>query len=498
MDAKEYIAEFDEVKADFEKSVAEFGLPFEAKETQLRETRVCVAEQCGCHCENGNASLWLNWISPACVACRTGERTATFFTSLKCSRHCYFCFNPNQEDYGYWLSHKRDIAGELREAHAAGAGFDCLAITGGEPLLFKSDVYAFLDAVRELYPRAHVRLYTCGDFLDDACLAELRARGLDEIRFSVKLDGDEALAPEHARTLDAIERAVAFIPDVMVEMPVGPHDGPAMKELLVRLDAMGVRGVNLLEFGFPLCNAEAFAERGLELRQNPYPILYNYWYAGGLPIAGSEAECLELMRFAAERSLRLGVHYCSLDNKNTGQIYQQNKGFLLDKVFAAAHGWLHFDEEDYFLKCVKVVGDDASAVLGWALREVRVAGERDAMSERVAAGERSTAADVQSVAAEPDMESEWAVAVEQAVENERNTAGEQATASEQVAANGAPLMAVRFVDYDESAQVVAFPCAWLPDARNAFPAVDFIESLNVVELDDSGMPVVREVDARIV
>ncbi len=57
---------------------------------------------------------------------------------------------------------------------------------------------------------------------------------------------------------------------------------------------------------------------------------------------------------------------------------------------------------------------------------------------------------------------------------------------------------MRFVDYDESTQVVAFPRAWLPDARNAFPAVDFIESLNVVELDDSGMPVVREVDARIV
>ena len=446
MDAKEYVAAFDVVKADFEKSVAEFGLPFESKETQLREERVCVAEQCGCHCENGNASLWRNWISPACVACRTGERTATFFISLKCSRHCYFCFNPNQEDYEYWLSHKRDIAGELREAHAAGASFDCLAITGGEPLLFKSDVYAFLDAARELYPQAHVRLYTCGDFLDDACLAELRDRGLDEIRFSVKLDGDETLAPEHARTLDAIERAVAFIPDVMVEMPVGPHDGPAMKELLVRLDEMGVRGVNLLEFGFPLCNAE---------------------------------ECLELMRFAAERGLKLGVHYCSLDNKNTGQIYQQNKGFLLDKAFAAAHGWLHFDEGDYFLKCVKAVGDDASSVLGWALGEGPVAAERDAMSERVVAGEQVAAA-------------EWLA------ENERVAAGDWAAASEQNAANEAPSAAVCFVDYDESTQVVAFPCAWLPDARNAFPTVDFIESLNVVELDDSGMPAAREVDARIV
>ena len=69
MDAKEYVAAFDEVKADFEKSVAEFGLPFEAKETQLRETRVCVAEQCGCHCENGNASLRRN-----CVRCMPHRR----------------------------------------------------------------------------------------------------------------------------------------------------------------------------------------------------------------------------------------------------------------------------------------------------------------------------------------------------------------------------------------------------------------------------------------
>ena len=298
MDAKEYIAAFDEVKADFEKSVAEFGLPFEAKEMQLRETRVCVTEQCGCHCENGNASLWRNWISPACVACRTGERTATFFTSLKCSRHCYFCFNPNQEDYEYWLSHKRDIAGELREAHAAGAGFDCLAITGGEPLLFKSDVYAFLDAARELYPQAHVRLYTCGDFLDDACLAELRDRGLDEIRFSVKLDGDEALAPEHARTLDAIERAVAFIPDVMVEMPVGPHDELAMKELLVRLDAMGVRGVNLLEFRLSAVQCRGVCRARLGASSKPVShsvqLLVCGWAAhcgqrGGMP--GAYAVC---------------------------------------------------------------------------------------------------------------------------------------------------------------------------------------------------------------
>ena len=105
-----------------------------------------------------------------------------------------------------------------------------------------------------------------------------------------------------------------------------------MKELMVRLDAMGVRCVNLLEFGFPLCNAEAFAERGLSFVRTRIPFCTTIGMRAGLPIAGSEAECLELMRFAAERGLKLGVHYCSPDNKNTGQIYQQNKGFLLDKV----------------------------------------------------------------------------------------------------------------------------------------------------------------------
>ena len=45
--------------------------------------------------------------------------------------------------------------------------------------------------------------------------------------------------------------------------------------------------------------------------------------------------------------------------------------------------------------------------------------------------------------------------------------------------------------------MAAFPCAWLPDARNAFPTVDFIEGLNVVEPDGSDAPVVCEADDRI-
>ena len=140
-----------------------------------------------------------------------------------------------------------------------------------------------------------------------------------------------------------------------------------MQELLVRLDDMGVRGVNLLEFCFPLCNAEAFRDRGFELRKHPFNYLYDYWYGGGVPVAGSEAEALTLMEYAVRESLLLGVHYCSSDNKNTGQVYQQNKVFTCDDGVWAHYPWLEADEGDRLLKCAKAFGDDAAHVRDWAL-----------------------------------------------------------------------------------------------------------------------------------
>jgi len=49
--------------------------------------------------------------------------------------------------------------------------------------------------------------------------------------------------------------------------------------------------------------------------------------------------------------LRLGVHYCSLENKHTGQVYQQN-------ALARQGKPLYFSQRDYFLKSAKVFGED--------------------------------------------------------------------------------------------------------------------------------------------
>lgn len=58
MDVREYAKAFNQVERDYEEAVAAFGVPFEASESCSRARRAQVARACGCHCENGDGSLW--------------------------------------------------------------------------------------------------------------------------------------------------------------------------------------------------------------------------------------------------------------------------------------------------------------------------------------------------------------------------------------------------------------------------------------------------------
>ena len=448
MNYAEYAQAFDEVERDFEEAVEAFGLPFEASETQPRGERSRVAEACGCACENGGASLWRNWISPACIACRTGEQTATFFVDLRCTKHCYFCFNPNQDSYDYFLAHKRDIVSELEQAHAHGARFRHLAITGGEPMLHKQQVLAFLQRARQLFPGVHTRLYTSGDLLDEAALRELAESGLSEIRFSIKppdVDDDQE------RTYELMQCAVDIIPDVVVEVPVIPGTLEVMRDLLLRCDSIGVRGVNLLEFCFPLHNAEQFRKRGFCLRKRPYDYLYDYWYGGGVPVAGSEGEALALMELATQRNLSVGVHYCSSDNKNTGQIFQQNRAFFADSDLKAHYPWMIEDAGTRFLACAKVFGEEASDVGAWL------------------EGREASCA--------PDPTAPAAVSC---------GLGSGAPAAAVPPVLGSDALAAVPCGFDPDVSAVSFPLSAVSRVQAAFPQVTIAKSLNVVEQGEEG------------
>jgi sulfatase maturation enzyme AslB (radical SAM superfamily) len=105
-------------------------------------------QQKGAIFRNDDKSIYINQISPACVACREGVGSATFFISLQCNRDCYFCFNPNQEHYDYFLHNKRDLVDELDQIRASGQHIHHLALTGGEPLLHMKETTDFFQHVR--------------------------------------------------------------------------------------------------------------------------------------------------------------------------------------------------------------------------------------------------------------------------------------------------------------------------------------------------------------
>jgi len=330
----------------------EFGEPHAQREA-VAQVRARLREK-GATVRNGGASICVNGLSTACVAC-TGGASETFYFSLKCHRNCYFCFNPNQENYEHHLTHDRDWRSELAAIEASGRPMTHLALTGGEPLLRPAEACAFFARARTSWPQAHLRLYTAGDHLDLAMLRDLVAAGMNEIRFSFKPDDDPA---QWERGLERIRMAVQQEPQlaVMVEMPVIPGTQQRMRQLLLDLDAAGAWGINLLEFCFPLHNWEAFAQRGFKVANPPFPVLYDYEYAGSLPIEGSELACLELAEFALDEGLRLSVHYCSLENKHRDQVLQQNRLAQVDDACYV------LDEQDFFYKTAKVFGRDVAPV----------------------------------------------------------------------------------------------------------------------------------------
>jgi len=352
-----YARIYSDIERDFMESLREFGLPFARTGNEVTggalARRVSALARRGVRVENDCKSIWLNWLSSACQTCRLGVGTETYLTSTQCPRDCYFCFNPNQERYEYYLTHEHDVCAELRQRHAAGVSFRDLALTGGEPLLHPELTVSFFELASQLYPDAYTRLYTSGFGLDEALLAKLEAAQLSEIRFSVKLEEPQGAID---CVLEQMRMCRGRIPSVMVEMPVMPDQVHQMKELLVRLNELGIRGINLLELCFPLHNASEFARRGYTLKATPYRVLYNYYYAGGLPVDGSEAACIDLLEFAVDAGLQMGVHYCSLENKFTGQIYQQNTYLGMQRP------WHVMSARDHFLKSAKVFGDDVELV----------------------------------------------------------------------------------------------------------------------------------------
>lgn len=318
-----WLDEYEGIAAEYLNSLTEMGIALAPRGSEASRTaaaRKRLASR-GARFKNAGASISAGFLSSACDVCVGGRGSRTFYHSLRCSRNCWYCFNPNQTGYHGRFGSERDCKADFDAFADSVQKVTNVGLTGGEPLIDPEATISFFAHVHTRCPEAHLRLYTSGDGLDEDLCVRLVEVGLDEIRFSVKIDEgrDSTL-----RSLEKIDLAVSLVPDVMVEMPVIPGADECMRWLLHELEKRGVRGINLLEFCYPMRRWEEYAARGLAIKNPPFAVFYDYGYAGGLPVAGSELACLELLEWAMDEKLALGVHYCSLDNKNRDQILQMN------------------------------------------------------------------------------------------------------------------------------------------------------------------------------
>ena len=352
---EEALASFDTIEKTYVAALQKKGLVFAERgshEERAAQLHAQLKER-GAQFRNAGASIRTGWLSKACVECTGMNGSETFSTTFKCHRDCYFCFNYNLGDYEKYVRECCPWEEELQAAYEASGGkMAVLGLTGGEPLLNLEDSLRFLQRAGELFPQAHKRMYTSGDLLTEDGAQRLARAGLTEMRFSIKQDDP---ADRRETVLAKMKMATAYIPDVVVEMPIIPGTKDSMKEWMLRFEENGIKGMNLLEFCFPFHSWDEFAKRGFTLKNPPFPEMFDYGYSGGLAVAGSEELALELMVWALDAGLSFGMHYCSLENKHRSEIRQ------LNEPARRVHPIFEFDEGDFFVKTAKVFGPDRDA-----------------------------------------------------------------------------------------------------------------------------------------
>jgi pyruvate formate-lyase activating enzyme-like uncharacterized protein len=240
-------------------------------------------------------SLVLGGMSLGCKLCIKGAKLVLFVTGL-CGRNCFYC--PLSEkrkgkDVVYAnerpVKSAREIIEEARAMRALGTG-----ITGGDPALrFRRTVKYIRMLKRTFGARHHIHMY-CIE-LARAQVRALKAAGLDELRFHV-------WEPRLVET--ALEEGMY----AGVELPAIPGRLGEMKDLLIELDRIGCRFVNLNELEFSETNLNELKSRGFVLKGEE-----------SVAVKGSRELALKILSWA-RRHTSLNIHYCPSSLKDGVQL----------------------------------------------------------------------------------------------------------------------------------------------------------------------------------
>ena len=232
---------------------------------------------------------------PGCQIC-THMTHMAFQLGFRCNARCPFCFlhtyqgDTSQEDEEY---HRQTL---LKEFHQRVDELEGVSLTGGEPLLYLTELETCVAEMRKKKPGLHFWLYTNGILADREHLDVLQALDIREIRFNL------AATNYSDEILKKIEGARKMFEYVLVEVPSYPKQKDGLLGCLEELNRIGINQLNLQELLLTDANV-----RSLEGEGYPSGIL-------GLKkffLYGSRRMTYEVMQHCVDEGYSFTVNDCS-------------------------------------------------------------------------------------------------------------------------------------------------------------------------------------------
>jgi len=230
-----------------------------------------------------------------CEYCAKKEKV-TFYITFKCDYKCFYCSVPSEFKNTERMMVGKIPVKDINEAFGHIKKYKCVAISGGEPLIY-------VDKVMDIIKRAkknniYTYLFTDGSGrgrLTPSLLNKLVSAGLDEIKMSAKLkeDGKTLLFDPYEIVKDSP------IP-IHAEFPMLPNLIDEVYDFTLRLNNIGASHLLLDQVEFTTGNASEMLKRGFKEKD-------------GI-ILGSEQAAFEIIKRAQKDNLNIRVLYCKASN----------------------------------------------------------------------------------------------------------------------------------------------------------------------------------------
>ncbi|HPF50151.1 MAG TPA: radical SAM protein [Draconibacterium sp.] len=238
-------------------------------------------------------------ISDGCKLCGLGQWSCLFITG-KCNAGCFYCPTSQLADHAPTTQNLDfNSAAEYAE-YVNHFNFKGVSFSGGEPLLFFDRTMEYLKAVRKKSrSETYIWMYTNGILAETSKFRKLAAAGLNEIRFDIGATG---------YSLDKVRLAKGIVPNVTIEIPAVPEQKEKIKQLLPQMIEAGVTNLNLHQLRLTKHNVKNLSKKN-----------YTYIPAEQAIVLESELAALEILNYAHDHHLDIGINYCSFHFKNRFQ-----------------------------------------------------------------------------------------------------------------------------------------------------------------------------------